>query len=248
MEEAKELLLGVLKVDTNNVACISLLGRILADKHEVSAAEAQFLKAISLSEGKDMNAVRGYWNMLKESNDPRKWEQAEKTLQEMATKHPDNASMLWYLAYCKLKTRFDLEGAKTLLLKTMSTHPDNAELLCSFAVFLDTQPDDKKTDAIRQEAGVWYRRALQADPAHHPSLCNYALYLHEACNDTEGAREAYKTALGFYPNDSPLLCNYGFFLQELGDPEAESRFRRAANLNPSNVDALEFYAGYLQDM
>ena len=92
-------------------------------------------------------------------------------------------------------------------------------------------------DAAPDQAREAYRRALEIDPAHAPSLVNLGRLLQAA--GAPGVAEAhYRRALEVSPEDDTAAFNLGVVLDDMGrTEEALGAYERAAALDPSSVDA-----------
>jgi len=84
------------------------------------------------------------------------------------------------------------------------------------------------------EAEALYRRALAADPAHVPSLCNLAVLLNERGAPTDAAA-LLQRALALDPGDATTLLNAADLERDAvgGDPRrAAALYARAADAAP----------------
>lgn len=88
------------------------------------------------------------------------------------------------------------------------------------------------------EATIFYRRALVADPANFRAAYNLATTRYLA-RDYAGAREFYLYAIQLNPNDAEAHLYLGFSHFRLGDRDAAARaWQRVLEIDPGNTVAL----------
>jgi Tfp pilus assembly protein PilF len=127
-----------------------------------------------------------------------------------------------------------------LLERILESARTSAETLDSYATFLESTgyPDD---------AEVFHKRAVEADPKHARCLGNYARFLNLR-EDIDGAEAFYKRAIEADPRDAYSLSCYAVLLDYWrGDTEAAEVFhKRATESGPGNGAVLSNYAMFLK--
>ena len=120
-------------------------------------------------------------------------------------------------------------------------HPNE---IGSYANFLTNTRKD------HDAAGVFYKRAIDADPKHAHNLGNYAIFLTDIRKDYNAAEVFYKRAIDADPKHANNLCNYAHFLTNIRkDYDAAAAFyKRAIDANPKDADTLCNYAFFLTDI
>jgi Tfp pilus assembly protein PilF len=93
-----------------------------------------------------------------------------------------------------------------------------------------------------------YQQALQVNPRHLRTLCNYGALLQNARNEFDRAEELYQAALSVDPADAVTLYNYGLLLENARSDfkGAERMYQRALNSDPKHVDTLCNYGALLK--
>ena len=82
------------------------------------------------------------------------------------------------------------------------------------------------------EAEHRYREAIRIDPNRTTTLTNYARFLREIRNDSDGAEELHKRAVNSTSVNPYNLRSYAKFLADVQNPnEAEVLFKRAIDLD-----------------
>jgi Tfp pilus assembly protein PilF len=96
-------------------------------------------------------------------------------------------------------------------------------------------------------AEEYYKRAIEANPKHADSLCNYASFLGSVRRNQAGAGEYLKRAIDADPQHARSLSIYGGHLAAVQkDPDkAEEYYKRAIEADPTNCTALSRYARFL---
>jgi len=100
------------------------------------------------------------------------------------------------------------------------------------------------------EAELFYKRALDADPKHATNLGNYAIFLTDVREQHHEAESFYKRSLDSDPKHVNNLGNYANFLTVVREQhdEAESFYKRSLDSDPKNANTLSNYAHFLTDI
>jgi len=132
--------------------------------------------------------------------------------------------------------------ADRLYQRMVRAAPTDAEELCSYAVFLDSERGDK------DGAEAYLKRAIEAAPRDADTLTHYAFFLMDVRGDKDGAEAYFKRAIEAAPGDAGTLTGYAFFLMRgRGDKDgAEAYFKRAIEAAPRDVRSLDVYAVFLE--
>ncbi|MFZ2727156.1 MAG: SIR2 family protein [Methylococcaceae bacterium] len=121
----------------------------------------------------------------------------------------------------KIKFKINQEQSvylkQSLYEKSLELLPNNFELICDYAEFLNE---------IRnyELASKYYIKALKIDSNNFNINKNYALFLHLYNNNYELADKYYRIALGINDSDNEMNCRYAGLLLILGKKEEALNF------------------------
>ncbi|MEM9023717.1 MAG: hypothetical protein AAGB22_08240, partial [Bacteroidota bacterium] len=101
---------------------------------------------------------------------------------------------------------------------------------------------DFRDDA--DQAEVYYKRAIEADPNQANNLGNYAIFLKVIRQDFDQAEEYYRRATENDPNNAERIGSYAFFLSDVQQnfPEADQQFEKAYKLAAQEPNLAGNYA------
>mmetsp|Transcript_61767 Transcript_61767/g.145593 ORF Transcript_61767/g.145593 Transcript_61767/m.145593 type:complete len:277 (-) Transcript_61767:175-1005(-) len=107
---------------------------------------------------------------------------------------------------------------------------------------------DKYAAGDFDRAEELYLKALQANPRHLRSLCNYGALLQNIRQDYRRAEDMYLKALSVDDRDAIALYNYGLLLENAKHDTAgaETMYQRALAADPDNVDTLCNYGALIK--
>ncbi len=125
--------------------------------------------------------------------------------------------------------------------RMVSATPHDADILSSYAIFLEEQCGDL------DGAEIYFKRALEANPKRAHYYGNYAVFLAQRRGDLDGAEIYFKQALESNPKDAHILGSYALFLKNQGGDldRAEVYFKRALEASPKSARYLGNYAIFL---
>ncbi|MCP5449411.1 MAG: tetratricopeptide repeat protein [Gammaproteobacteria bacterium] len=125
--------------------------------------------------------------------------------------------------------------------RMISAMPHDADILSSYAIFLEEQCGDL------DGAEIYFKQALEANPKRAHYYGNFAVFLARRRGDLDGAERYYRRALETHPKDVYLLGNYANFLaRKRGDLDgAERYYRRVLEVDPKNANNLGNYGQFL---
>ncbi len=150
-------------------------------------------------------------------------------------RHPDALNLLGVVA----AQRGRLDRARELIEAALAERPEHPEFLFNLAHIRELDGDPAATEG--------YRRVLEVEPNHLPSLVNLgnALLVDEA---HEEAAEIFRRAADADPRSGKAHAALGFALQRLGRIEAAlAALERATELDPHDAEAVANLAGlYLE--
>mmetsp|Transcript_22512 Transcript_22512/g.46040 ORF Transcript_22512/g.46040 Transcript_22512/m.46040 type:complete len:343 (+) Transcript_22512:124-1152(+) len=106
----------------------------------------------------------------------------------------------------------------------------------------------KYFEGDNKRAEELYLKALNANPNHLRSLCNYGALLQNVHSDFNRAEDMYKKALAVDDKDAVTLYNYGLLLENARQDfkGAEGMYQRALAADPKHVDTLCNYGALLK--
>jgi len=120
-----------------------------------------------------------------------------------------------------------------------STLPADTWIVPRLAIMLHSRKNE--------DAGLFYDRALEADPENVGHLSNYANFLTDIRKDHDGAAALHRRALDADPENAAILGNYALFLTDIqkNHDGAEALYQRVLGADPENADQLGNYAKLL---
>jgi tetratricopeptide (TPR) repeat protein len=139
---------------------------------------------------------------------------------EIAESRKDKPWWVWSQEASKAP---DPGSKEAILLQALEALPDSAELLSSYALFLETTRKDIA------KAEEFHQCAVGVAPPSAMSLSFYATFLKRSKEEITKAEEYYLRSLKLDPNDAYTLASYADLLEFRGDMEvAENYYSRAA--------------------
>ena len=149
----------------------------------------------------------------------------------------------WWSWTMRARAEMDPEKRNNIYLQGLKFLPSSAELMSSYAFFLQTERRDFEA------AEETYKRALEANPKGAGTLCRYAHFLETKRGNLDGAEEMYKRAIEADPNHAHALGFYADFLVKKREnwDAAEEMYKRAIEADPNDAFVLGFYANFLAD-
>ncbi|ARO88260.1 hypothetical protein EBAPG3_010975 [Nitrosospira lacus] len=165
----------------------------------------------------------------------------EATRQVLADAFKDSNN--WWSWQMRALAEANPEKRKNIYLEGIATLPSSAELLDSYALFLEIE--DRDFEAAEET----YKRSLEVNPKDARILCNYANFLEAKRANLDVAEELYKRAIEVDPNYTYVL---GFYANFLADKRknwdaAEEIYKRAIEVDPNYRYVLSSYANFLVD-
>jgi Tfp pilus assembly protein PilF len=154
---------------------------------------------------------------------------------------PKEGDKPWWQWIQEADAEEDPNKREGIYLAALKTLPKSAELLGSYAIFLDE---------IRQDYGQaerYYKRAIDLDPKNANTLNNYAVFLDDIRRDADRAEALYERAVEADTNDPVILGNYAIFLETVrqNPHRAEMAYKRATAADSSDATILGNYADFL---
>lgn len=147
----------------------------------------------------------------------------------------------WWAWEIKAKAEPDVENRDRIYLEGIEQFPTSAELIGTYARFLETQ--NKDIDITEE----MYKKAIALDPNNARNTCSYASFLEDRVEDIDRAEEFYKKAVSLDPNNGTNLSSYAKFLvkQRGDDDAAEALYKLGLELDSSNGYNACSYANFL---
>ena len=145
--------------------------------------------------------------------------------------YPTHSTVIVKYANLLKSVKKDYDSAEEYYKQAIKANPRHAESLGSYAVLLHgtRQQYDVRRQTIgatrppashrllsnAQQAEVFYKRAIEAAPAHTNNLGNYALFLADVRQQYSEAEELYQRAIASDPNHANSLYNYAVLLDSV---------------------------------
>ncbi|MEM9226854.1 MAG: tetratricopeptide repeat protein, partial [Verrucomicrobiota bacterium] len=150
----------------------------------------------------------------------------------------------WWEVEVAVNKTDDIEEKDKLYQAGIKKFPDSRELIGNYALFLH------RTRKDYDGAGLYYKKALDAEPNDADFNGNYALFLHEIRKDYDQAETFYKKALAIEPDDADFNGNYALFLHEIRKDydQAEIYYKKALESEPDHANNNGNYALFLKNI
>jgi Tfp pilus assembly protein PilF len=154
---------------------------------------------------------------------------------------PKEGEKPWWQWSQEAEAEVDPDKREAIYHAALKALPKSAELLGSYAIFLDEVRQD------HAQAERHYKRAIEADPKDANSLNNYAIFLDEIREDAGRAGAFYERAIAANSEDAVILGNYAIFLETVLEDSrrAEVLYKRAIAADPTDATTLGNYADFL---
>ena len=122
----------------------------------------------------------------------------------------------WWVWDSEADAATDVVAKERIYLQALKALPNNADMLRSYAVFVDTVLGDQ------DKAEELYKQAIKADPKDWLSLAFYGSLL-EIAGKMDAAEEHFRRAVEINPKSKYALQNYAQFLTNVRGNKAEAK-------------------------
>lgn len=247
----------------------------LSEFVEICHEEQQLLKDKKLFLDELANELR---LVAKRGRLPQDWSRKVtyfKRLYEKYERDPEDF-MLRMLYSSLLQGEYD--KAERYYRQAIEVDPTDADLLGSYALFLEMfgkkyqraklSIDEKQqecrgnvcslrtpafvahSESLYEQADIYYRRAIDADPTHADNIGNYGAFLHEVRKEYDQAEKFYCRAIEIEPNHARILGYYAILLHYIREDheKAEMYYQKAIESDPTNAHNLGNYAEFLDNI
>ncbi|KAJ1495944.1 hypothetical protein T484DRAFT_2940710 [Baffinella frigidus] len=232
--EARTLLEKAVSVSPHDADAITHLAALLQERYQEHEAARELLQRGLQCEPENPTILTRYGRLAEDVD--ANYEVAEVHYRRALEIDPRNVFALCSLAGIVSDSHGNAPAAAQLYDRALEAEPTHAASLCNYATLLH--------DALHRPGAAkdMYERALAAQPDHPAALCNYAGLKRDVFHDLAGAEVLYKRAAASDPSDSLALLHLGHLLRDRGDARAAERyFKRAVELEPTNVNSLLSY-------
>lgn len=212
VKDATDLTTIAVKVHPNDPKLLTLMGDVLYQQGNLSAAKEQYQAALKISDQLYIawEKLLGIQTLLGQYKD------AIKTGEEALSIYPNQAILYYYRAFALHRNGQNAEAAIEIKSALQLDNEDNNLKAMIFALQAEVLIDQEKL----KEADLAFDKAINLAPDNYLTLSNYAYYLalrNQNLSKAEGL--AAKAALAM-PKNSSVLDTYALVLFKLGKYDA----------------------------